>query len=213
MSDAKVPSGRIEVHEYAWDQDDDWPKPPATVSEPRRSGPRPRRWSVIAGLSLLVGACIVVAITEWPRKIEDSTVSARKSALAPRLPSGNSIAAPQSRQLLEAPRVMPVARPVVPAVAAADSAASEEQMESLPITVAVIRGARMIKVQVASSSPNPLTVTIKAVNQATQKSALMDLDLAPFERKIFTSNDLDMSPGDLLVLHSPQFADQTAMVF
>lgn len=83
----------------------------------------------------------------------------------------------------------------------------------LPITVAIIRGKRMIKVQVVSSSPNPLTLTIQAVNKAKNKSALLYLDLAPLEQKLFTSSDLDMSPGDLLVLHNPQFVDQTAMVF
>jgi hypothetical protein len=86
-------------------------------------------------------------------------------------------------------------------------------MERLPITVAVIRGRQMIKVQLVSSSPNSLTLTIQAVNKTTNKSALMYLDLAPLEQRIFTSNDLDMGPGDLLVVHNPQYVDQTAMVF
>jgi hypothetical protein len=210
-SDAKVPSGIIEVREYAWDQNDDWPKLPATRSEPWRSNPQARRWPVIAGLGLLVGICIVVAIAVWPRKTEVSTVSARESP--PPVPPGEPIAAPRSRPLLEAPRVASVALPVVPAAAPSATAASEEPTERLPITVAVIRGTRMIKVQVVSSSSNPLTLTIQAVNQSTHKSALMSLDLAPLEQKLLTNNDLDMSPGDLLVLHNPQFLDQTAMVF
>jgi hypothetical protein len=209
-NDTKVPTGRIEVGEYVWDPDDDRPKLTAGRSKPRRRDPHARRWKVYAGLGLLVGACIVVAIAEWPRKTEDSTGSARESPL---LPPGDSIAAPQSRPLLEPPRVMPAALPVVPAAAHSDSAAAAEPMERLPITVAVIRGRQMIKVQVVSSSPNSLTLTIQAVNKTTNKSALMYLDLAPLEQRIFTSNDLDMGPGDLLVVHNPQYVDQTAMVF
>ena len=208
-SDAKVPSGIIEVDEYAWDQKDDWPKPPPARGKPPRSDPHARRWAVIAGIGLLVGVCIVAAVAEWPRKTGDSTVSARELPV----PLGDSIPAPQPHPLLEAPRVKSAALPVVPAAARSDRAASEDPTEILPITVAVIQGKRMIKVQVVSSSSNPLAVTIQAVNKTTNKSALLYLDLAPLEQKVFTSNDLDMSPGDLLVLHNPQFVDQTAMVF
>jgi hypothetical protein len=211
VSDAEVPSSIIEVREYAWDQNRDRPKLLAARSKPSRSDRQARRWLAIAGLSLLVGVCIVFVIAEWPRETEDSVVavSVRKSPLPP----GDSIAAPQPRPLLGTLRAKSVALPVVPATARLDVAASEEPTEKLPITLAVIPGKRMIKVQVVSSSPNPLTVTIQAVNKTTHKSALMYLDLAPFEQKIFTSSDLDMSPGDLLVLGNPQFVDQTAMVF
>ena len=157
-SDAEVPSGIIEVREYAWDQNDEWPKPPATESKPWRPDRPARRWSVIAGLGLLAGVCIVIAIAKWPHKTGDSTMLARESPPPVPRPPGDSIAAPQSSPRLEAPKARSVALPVVPAAAPSDNATSEEPTETLPITVAVIRGMRMIKVQVVSTSPNPLTL-------------------------------------------------------
>jgi hypothetical protein len=203
----KMANRTIEVKDYQWERVNR-PKPPIDRGSTGRTTLPARAW--LAAGAVLLAVSVVIAIELWPRKAQDAPqpTAARESTPPP--------SAPMRAQPLRANAAAPSAPPAAPRPASVeadpDNAAATETMEVLPITVAVIRGSRMIKARVVNSSGSPLAVTIQAINDTGQKSAEMVLNLEPFEQKLFTNEDLYMSPGDTLIFHNPQYADQTSVV-
>jgi hypothetical protein len=169
---------------------------------------------------MIVSASITVAVELWPRRAADQPVSASApaSVTSPRVPASGSTPA-----LVAAPAVpaggaeVAAGRTVATPAPTADAgnAAEGEPPEALPVAFHIRnrRELNLIDGDISNIASKPLSITLRAVNANTQAVSEMRFQLAPGERRTYSSNDgLYMQANDELIVQSPPYPDRVVKV-
>lgn len=169
-------------------------------------------------LTMVVSFLISFAIMFWQRRAQEQS--------APMLPSTPSVAAGVPAA---APAQTPIAEhqePVPPAsqsVAAADRPAeamrsSDEEpvpAEAIPVAFHIRNRRDLNKIDgdVKNITSKPMSITLRSVNSITRATSEIHFELAPGERKIYSTDDgLYMQTNDQLTVHSPPYQDRVVRV-
>jgi hypothetical protein len=192
----------IEVQEYEPRADN----APINAANPGRSsgGRRPHpSWMYVTGAAFVAGLCATAFVMRAPRTAQDVVVSrprpaSAESAEAPSLPHSRSDAkvqsAPASAQQTDS----------------TGAAGGDAPTDMLPVSFNLWNRPKQHRIlgSVQNLTAEAMLLTIRASNEGTQnKSAEIQIDLAPGEQKSFSSDELDMSTQDRLIFHSPPYQD------
>jgi hypothetical protein len=173
---------------------------------------------------MIVSASITVAVELWPRRAADERVSASASASAsaasPSVPSSGSTPAPAPAPAPAGPAAgaeVAAGRTVATPTPTADAgnAAEGEPAEALPVAFHIRnrRDLNLIDGDIRNVASKPLSITLRAVNASTQAVSEMRFQLAPGERRTYSSNDgLYMQANDELIVQSPPYPDRVVKV-
>jgi hypothetical protein len=170
-------------------------------------------------LTMVVSFAISFAVMYWQRNPQEHS--------APRVEATPSIAVSPPAAVPVGP---PIAAPVAPAleaaaragVAAKPAPASEERSpeeatasEALPVAFHIRnrRDLHVIDGDIRNITSKPMSITLRSVNPSTQATSEMHFELAPGERKTYsTENGLAMQPDDQLIVQSPPYQDRIVRV-
>ena len=174
-------------------------------------------------LTMIVSASITVAVELWPRRAADRPAAVTSSSVP--ASGGKPAAAPatvtaggavEATVGAAAPAVAPAGRTVATApTAAAGNAAEGESTEALPVAFHIRnrRDLNLIDGDIRNVASKPLSITLRAVNASTQAVSEMRFDLAPGERRTYSSNEgLYMQANDELIVQSPPYPDRVVKV-
>ena len=171
-------------------------------------------------LTMIVSASITVAVELWPRRAADQpvTASASASVASPSVPASGSIPAPAPAPAgLAADAEVAAGRTVATPTPTADAGntAEGEPAEALPVAFHIRnrRDLNLIDGDIRNVASKPLSITLRAVNASTQAVSEMRFQLAPGERRTYSSNDgLYMQANDELIVQSPPYPDRVVKV-
>jgi hypothetical protein len=166
-------------------------------------------------LTMVITFSVSFAIMFWQRNTQErpvpmveATTNVAVSAAAVRLPIA------ERREPLA-----PAGRTVASTdhVAAATQSSEEEPARAEPLPVAFhIRNRRdlnMIDGDILNTTSKPMSITLRAVNPSTQAISEIHFQLAPGERKTYSTNDgLSMQANDQLIVQSPPYQDRVVQV-
>jgi len=171
-------------------------------------------------LTMIVSASITVAVELWARRAADQPVPvpASASVTSPSAPASGSTpslvpapAAPAGGAEVAAGRTVATPAPT----ADAGNAAEGEPAEALPVAFHIRnrRDLNLIDGDIRNVASKPLSITLRAVNASTQAVSEMRFQLAPGERRTYSSNDgLYMQANDELIVQSPPYPDRVVKV-
>jgi hypothetical protein len=171
-------------------------------------------------LTMVLSFSVALGIMLWQRKADERP---------PTVPEVNSTAPLNVREMPAVPAQAlpptPPAQPsetagrqpeVVPPQAAEPNAQSDEAPSGVLPVIFHIRHRRdseRFEWQVLNTTIKPLSLTVRDVNPGTQQISEMQINLAPSEKKTYSSDDgLDLHAGDRLLLQSPPYEDQVVRV-
>src|ERR1700722_16360425 len=169
---------------------------------------------------MIVSASITVAGELWARRAADQPVPvpASASVTSPSAPASGSTpslvpapAAPAGGAEVAAGRTVATPAPT----ADAGNAAEGEPAEALPVAFHIRnrRDLNLIDGDIRNVASKPLSITLRAVNASTQAVSEMRFQLAPGERRTYSSNDgLYMQANDELIVQSPPYPDRVIKV-
>jgi hypothetical protein len=167
-------------------------------------------------VTMVVSFSVSFAIMFWQRKIQD-----RPAPMAEAAP-GVAVSAPAA-----VPARPPMAdhwEPVAPASRAAASADRPTEAvtpddgapaEVLPVAFHIRNRREMDKIDgdIRNITSKPMSITLRAVNSSTQATSEIHFQLAPGERKIYSTDDgLIMQTNDQLIVQSPPYLDRVVRV-
>jgi hypothetical protein len=170
-------------------------------------------------LTMVVSFAISFAVLYWQRNPQEHS--------APRVEAAPSVAVSSPAAV---PVGLPIAAPVAPAleaaakidVAAKPAPAGEERSpeeatasEALPIAFHIRnrRDLHVIDGDIRNITSRPMSITLRSVNPSTQATSEMHLELAPGEKRIYsTENGLAMQTDDQLIVQSPPYQDRIVRV-
>jgi hypothetical protein len=95
------------------------------------------------------------------------------------------------------------------------NAAEGEPPEALPVAFHIRnrRELNLVDGDISNIASKPLSITLRAVNASTQAVSEMRFQLAPGERRTYSSNDgLYMQANDELIVQSPPYPDRVVKV-
>jgi hypothetical protein len=160
---------------------------------------------------MIVSASITVAVELWPRRAADQPVPASASVTSPSVPASGSTPALVAASAVPAGPTMATPAPT----ADAGNAAEGEPPEALPVAFHIRnrRELNLIDGDISNIASKPLSITLRAVNASTQAVSEMRFQLAPGERRTYSSNDgLYMQANDELIVQSPPYPDRVVKV-
>ena len=167
-------------------------------------------------LTMVLSFCVSFAIMYWERKIQERA--------APIVESAPSVAASAPAS---APVRPPVAQHQEPAASANRSAVSadrppetvtpgdEAPEAALPVAFHIRNRRDLNKIDgdIRNISDKPMSITLRAVSSGTQATSEIRFQLAPGERKAYSTDDgLNMQTNDELIVESPPYQDRVIRV-
>lgn len=188
-----------------------------------RSASRPAmaEWRPIL-LMMLLSFAIGFSVLWWRRASDAAVVRSLDAARAvgpAALPPERSL---QTAILVNARVTVPAPAPVAaarmvraipPMVSSKDAEDPAETSVPADFNVFNRRNRHRFEGYVLNRAGKPLSVEIETKTDSNQRPSRLQLDLAPGERREFTSQDgLDLHSNDQLVLHSPPYRDLTIAV-
>jgi hypothetical protein len=172
-------------------------------------------------LTIIVSAAVTLAVEYWPARHASQVAPATAAPFTP-APGMPAMARnpPHPAERILAPAANTVARVVDgepnAAVAAEAESSPEEGQPAEPLPVAFhIRNRRdlhLIDGLITNISSKPLAITLRATNSSTQATSEISFQLAPGERKTYSSDDLYMQSNDQLIVQSPPYQDRVVQV-
>jgi hypothetical protein len=167
---------------------------------------------------MVITFSVSFAIMFWQRKTQEQPVPMVEAT--PDVAVSSPPAAPARPSIAE--RREPVA-PAGRTVASADhfseavQPSEEEPAPAEPLPVAFhIRNRRdlnMIDGDILNTTSKPMSITLRSVNPSTQATSEIHFQLAPGERKTYSTNDgLSMQANDQLIVQSPPYQDRVVQV-
>ena len=180
------------------------------------------RQALSIAMTMLVCFSISFAIMWRQHKAEEavSVPEATSSAVAP-VPTRPPVAQRREPTMHAAPAPAPAPARVSAAAAAAAPVISgspdeEAPPQALPVAFHLWNRRNLHKIEgnITNVTNRPLSITMRAVNPATQQSSEAQLQFAPGEKKTFSSDDglLNMHSGDQLILQSPPYEDRVSRI-
>ena len=167
-------------------------------------------------LTMVVSFSVSFAIMYWQRKIQERPVPMAETA------PGVVVSAPGAAPIR--PPMAEHREPIVPASRTAASADrptetvtpdEEAAAEVLPVAFHIRNRRDLNKIDgdICNITSKPMSVTLRAVNSSTQATSEMHFQLAPGERKTYSTDDgLYMQTNDQLIVQSPPYQDRVIRV-
>ena len=166
-------------------------------------------------LTILVSFTVSFAIMYWRHKTQEQSVPMIEAT--PNLAVSAPVAA--ARPLIAehgepiAPAAQTVANPDPPVEAA--SPGEVGTAEPLPVAFHIRNRRDLNKIDgdIRNITSKPMPITLRAVNSSTQATSEVHFQLAPGERKIYSTDDgLIMQTNDQLIVQSPPYQDRVVRV-
>jgi hypothetical protein len=172
-------------------------------------------------LVMLASFSISFAVMWRQRRVDDeagvSMPEATPSIAGPvqiRPPTARSVEAPVRSAPARAPAPPPA--PPASAIPMTSGLSDDAPPQALPVAFHLWNRRNLNKIEgnITNITSRPLSITLRAVNTSTQQSSEALLQLAPGEKKTFSSEDglLDMHSGDQLILQSPSYEDRVSRI-
>jgi hypothetical protein len=168
-------------------------------------------------LTMTVSAALTAAVEYWPGKhpSRDAPASSLMQATSARAAVLDPV--PATMQAAQPGSPAPVLRtePITAPAAASENPPEVLPMEPLPVAFHIRNRRDMHEIDgvITNISSNTLAITLRAIRAGTQTTSEMSFQLAPGERKTYSSNDgLDMQSNDQLVVQSPPYQDRVVQV-
>lgn len=167
-------------------------------------------------LTMIVSFTISFAIMFWKRQAQDRLVTMVDAT--PNVAVNAPAAEPARPPTTEHRQPVPPEGPIVGSVdRPAESGVPSEEAPAEPLPVAFhIRNRRdlnKIDGDIRNITSKPMSVTLRAVNSSTQATSEIHFQLAPGERKTYSTDDgLYMETNDQLVVRSPPYQDRVVRV-
>jgi hypothetical protein len=169
-------------------------------------------------VTMLVSFTISFAVMYGQRKAQESSVPFVDAT--PNLPRSapTAVPAPAAPPIAEhqgptAPASRPVARANRPAEAVMPS--EEAPAEALPVAFHIRNRRDLNKIDgdIRNITSKPMSITLRAVNASTQATSEIHFQLAPGERRTYSTDDgLYMQTDDQLIAQSPPYQDRVVRV-
>jgi hypothetical protein len=169
-------------------------------------------------LTMVVSFSVSFATMYWQRKIQERSVPVPIAEAVP----GVAVSTPAA-----APTRPPIAEHQEPIALAMRTAASAERptetvtpdeeaaAEVLPVAFHIRNRRDLNKIDgdIRNITSKPMPITLRAVNSSTQATSEVHFQLAPGERKIYSTDDgLIMQTNDQLIVQSPPYQDRVVRV-
>jgi hypothetical protein len=174
------------------------------------------------GLVMLASFSISFAVMWRQRTANEAAVS--MSETTPSTAGPAQIQPPTARSVepavrsarARAPGPAPPAAPPATAMPMTSGPSDDVPPQALPVAFHLWNRRNLNKIEgnITNITSRPLSITMRAVNTSTQQSSETLLQLAPGEKKTFSSEDglLDMHSGDQLILQSPPYEDRVSRI-
>jgi hypothetical protein len=167
--------------------------------------------------TVVVTFSISFAIMFWQKKTQERPVLVTEAAPIDAVSAPPAVARPTVPEHREP--LAPAGQTTTSAHHSAETVKSgeEEPAPAEPLPVAFhIRNRRdlnMIDGDIRNVTSNPMSITMRAVNPASQATSEIHFQLAPGERKTYSTNDgLYMQTDDELIVQSPRYQDRVVRV-
>jgi hypothetical protein len=178
-------------------------------------------------LTMVVSFAISFGVLYWQRKTQEQSV-ARVEAVPADAVHGPNLAAHGPKLAAHGSAELP-ARPPIPehggltaqSVARVDppeeaaQSGEEAPAEALPVAFHIRnrRDLHVIDGDIRNITSKPMSITLRSVNPSTQATSEMHFELAPGERKTYsTDGGLSMQTDDQLIVQSPPYQDRVVRV-
>lgn len=164
-------------------------------------------------LTMVVSFAISFAVMYWQRKTQQHSVA--------RVEAVSNVAVHVPAELPARPPIPEHGAPAAQIVARADLAeeaakpGEEAPAEALPVAFHIRnrRDLHMIDGDVRNITSKPMSISLRSVNSSTQTTSEIHFELAPGERKTYSTDDgLSMQTDDQLIVQSPPYQDRVVRV-
>ena len=167
-------------------------------------------------VTMLVSFTISFAVMYGQRKAQESSVPFVDAT--PNIPRSAPRAAPAATPIAEhqgptSPASRTVAHANRPAEAVMPS--EEAPAEALPVAFHIRNRRDLNKIDgdIRNITSKPMSITLRAVNSSTQATSEIHFQLAPGERRTYSTDDgLYMQTDDQLIAQSPPYQDRVVRV-
>jgi hypothetical protein len=166
---------------------------------------------------MVVSFSVSFAIMFWQRNIQEPPVPMAEAtpSLAVSAPAVAPARPPTAEKQEPVPHVSRTAPSVGGGMEAVAPGEEDPPAEALPIAFHIRNRRDLNKIdgEIRNITSKPMSITLRAVNSSTQATSEMHFELAPGERKTYSTEDgLDMQTNDQLIVQSPPYQDRVVRV-